>query len=264
MSRFGFYTLILIINIYLVKLNILTRPSSKFFVDKKTNRYEKHLYDINRRIKLNEGNLRNLGSKNKEAKRVETKKVETKKEELKKVETKKEEPKKLEIRKEELKKVKVKKEEPKRVEVKKEEPQRVETKNEEPQKIRVETKQEPKRVETRNEINNYNKESSSVSEFKLVIFIVLLIFILIIVVILLVIIIVLIFRKKESQQYIDINKSDENKKLEITPNNVMEEMYEPEPEHESKEMNEVKIVDDTKVTSEEVQFLKKIMKKKHK
>ena len=44
----------------------------------------------------------------------------------------------------------------------------------------------------------------------------------------------------------------------------MEETHEPEPEseHEPKEMNEVKIVDDTKVTSEEVQFLKNIMKKK--
>ena len=94
-------------------------------------------------------------------------------------------------------------------------------------------------------------------ENKLKYFIILLILILIIVVVLLIVIIYLMCKKKDYPSYQNI--SEESKKLTISHSNSTIE----EP-NDTKGFSEVKVVDDAKVTNEEVQFLRNIMKKTHK
>ena len=90
-------------------------------------------------------------------------------------------------------------------------------------------------------------------ENKLKYFIILLILILIIVVILLIVIIYLMCKKKDYPNYQNI--SEESKKLTIShSNSAIEET------NDTKGFSEVKVEDENKVTNEEVQFLRKIMK----
>ena len=94
-------------------------------------------------------------------------------------------------------------------------------------------------------------------ENKLKYFIILLILILIIVVVLLIVIIYLMCKKKDYPSYQNI--SEESKKLTIShSNSAIEET------NDTKGFSEVKVEDENKVTNEEVQFLRNIMKKTHK
>ena len=94
-------------------------------------------------------------------------------------------------------------------------------------------------------------------ENKLKYFIILLILILIIVVVLLIVIIYLMCKKKDYPSYQNI--SEESKKLTIShSNSVIEEP------NDTKGFSEAKVEDENKVTNEEVQFLRNIMKKTHK
>ena len=94
-------------------------------------------------------------------------------------------------------------------------------------------------------------------ENKLKYFIILLILILIIVVVLLIVIIYLMCKKKDYPSYQNI--SEESKKLTIShSNSAIEET------NDTKGFSEAKVEDENKVTNEEVQFLRNIMKKTHK
>ncbi len=89
--------------------------------------------------------------------------------------------------------------------------------------------------------------------FKLKNFIIFLILIFLVVVIILIVLIVLMCKKKDYPSYQNI--SEENKKLPPPQDIDIKES------NESKDLGEDKVVDDTKVTNEEVEFLKNIMKK---
>ena len=92
---------------------------------------------------------------------------------------------------------------------------------------------------------------------KIIYFILLLILILIVVIALLIVIIIIMCKKKEYPSYQNI--SEESNKLNAPHNNIVIDES-----NDTKDFSEVKVVDDTKVTSEEVKFLKNIMKKTHK
>ena len=89
--------------------------------------------------------------------------------------------------------------------------------------------------------------------FKLKNFIIFLILIFLVVVIILIVLIVLMCKKKDYPSYQNI--SEDNKKLPPPQDIDIEES------NESKDLGEDKVIDDTKVTNEEVEFLKNIMKK---
>ena len=115
-------------------------------------------------------------------------------------------------------------------------------------------------------IKGRNKELEILNDFKLIKFIIILISVLVIVIILLVVIILLILRKREYQQYSNIT-NDENNKLN-TPQLNIEEPVETkniidEPKITNDLNNNVELYDtndNKKVTTDEVQFLKNIMK----
>ena len=115
-------------------------------------------------------------------------------------------------------------------------------------------------------IKGRNKELEILNDFKLIKFIIILISVLVIVIILLVVIILLILRKREYQQYSNIT-NDENNKLN-TPQLNIEEPVETknisdEPKITNDLNNNVELYDtndNRKVTTDEVQFLKNIMK----
>ena len=123
-------------------------------------------------------------------------------------------------------------------------------------------------------IKGGNKELERMKDFQLINYIILLISILVVVIVLLVVIIVLICKRKEFANYQNIT-SDENKHLNNPQNNNPEESNELNIQQNniSEETNDNKnnedkiddkVVDDNKVTNEDVQFLKNIMKNAHK
>ena len=119
-------------------------------------------------------------------------------------------------------------------------------------------------------IKGRNKELEILNDFKLIKFIIILISVLVIVIILLVVIILLILRKREYQHYSNIT-NDENNKLN-TPQINIEEPVETkniidEPKVTNDLNNNVELYDtkdNSKVTTDEVQFLKNIMKNTNK
>ena len=120
------------------------------------------------------------------------------------------------------------------------------------------------KVDNFNYVNIYNKKTVDLiygnlrklensDNFKLKNFIIFLILIFIVVVIILIVLIILMCKKKDYPSYQNI--SEENKKLPPPQDIDIEES------NESKDLGEDKVVDDTKVTNEEVEFLKNMMKK---
>ena len=123
-------------------------------------------------------------------------------------------------------------------------------------------------------IKGGNKELERINDFKLINYILLVFSILVIVIVLLIVIIVLICKRKEISSYQNIiaeeNKHlnnpqniipEENNELNIQQNNINEN--EETNDNKNKE-EDPKVVEDNKVTNDDVQFLKNIMKKTHK
>ena len=119
-------------------------------------------------------------------------------------------------------------------------------------------------------IKGRNKELEISNDFKLIKFIIILISVLVIVIILLVIIILLILRKRENQQYSKIS-NEESHKLNSPQINIEEPIETKNINEEPKITNDLNnnvdlydTKDNSKVTNEEVQFLRNIMKKTNK